>query len=517
VVFHQTIVYDENSVCILNSRLSPVIPVSSLMLRIVHILSVACLTCFLSVPVSTSSAEEIKVGLASAEITPPVGYPLSGYYHERKNTGALDPLHAKAMVFSQGETRLALIACDILGISADLAGLVREQIQSQTGIPGEQVLICGTHTHTGPDYARDLCRHILSQQGKTVATQPTAYPAALVEAIAQSAVDAANNLKSLQMQTGSGEETNVAFNRRFVMKDGAINTWANFRNKNVVRSAGPIDPELDILMFRSPEGKPVGALSVFALHLDTTGGEKCSADFPAYLERMLKADIDPKFFSAFGTGTCGDINHVNPHAKERNRPDFIGSQLGKAFLTALNNLQDVKPDLAFGRSVIQIPMQSFTSDELAAARATIKRIENKERIPTLEKVKAHKIIYLNLLQQGSTETLFEDPQRKPSVRFAGIGKAIPLEIQVFQIGEETAIVGLPGEVFVDLGLMIKRLSPYRQTIVIELANSNDPVYIPTRFSYQGGGYEPMNSVIQPGGGEEMVSETIRLLREVKAK
>ncbi|MCA9014042.1 MAG: neutral/alkaline non-lysosomal ceramidase N-terminal domain-containing protein [Planctomycetaceae bacterium] len=487
------------------------------MFRIVPILSVVLLALSSSVTVFAADADKFKVGLASVEITPPVGYPLSGYYHERKNTGALDPLHAKAMVFAQGDTRLALIACDILGISADLAGLVREQIEAQTGIPGEQVLICGTHTHTGPDYARDLCRLILTQQGKKTETKPTSYPAALVEAIAQSAVDASKNLQPLEMLTGSGEETSVAFNRRFVMKDGTISTWANFRNQNVVRSAGPIDPELDILMFRSPAGKPVGALSVYALHLDTTGGDKCSADFPAYLERMLKSELDPKFFSAFGAGTCGDINHVNPRAKERNRPDFIGSQLGKAFLTAMKDLQPVKPDLAFGRSVLQIPMQTYSSEELAEARATIKRIENNEKIPTLEKVKAFKIIYLDLLQQGSTETLFTDPQRKPSVRLAGTGKTIPIEIQVFQIGEDTAIVGLPGEVFVDLGLTIKRLSPYRQTIVIELSNSNDPIYIPTRLSYQGGGYEPTNSVIQPGGGEEMVAETIRLLREVKSR
>ena len=487
------------------------------MFRIVHFLLIVLVSVSVTSTMFAAETDELKVGLATVEITPPVGYPLSGYYHERKNTGAIDPLNARAMVFSQGETRLAVIACDILGISADLAGLVREQIESQTGIPGEQVLICGTHTHTGPDYAKDLCRFILSQQGKTPKTKPTSYPAALVEAIAQSAVDASQNLQPLQLSTGSGEETSVAFNRRFVMKDGTISTWANFRNKNVVRSAGPIDPELDILMFRSPEGKPVGALNVYALHLDTTGGDKCSADFPAYLERMLKSELDPRFFSAFGAGTCGDINHVNPRVKERNRPDFIGSQLGKAFLTAMKDLQPVKPDLAFGRSVLQIPMQSYSSEDLAEARATIKRIENNEKIPTLEKVKAFKIIYLDLLQQGSIETLFTDPQRKPSVSLAGAGKTIPIEIQVFQIGKDTAIVGLPGEVFVDLGLTIKRLSPYRQTIVIELSNSNDPVYIPTRLSYQGGGYEPMNSVIQPGGGEEMVAETIRLLREVKSK
>lgn len=487
------------------------------MFRFVTFLSVVLLSLSSVSHADAGEPAQLQVGLSAVEITPPVGYPLSGYYHERKNSGALDPLNAKAMVFVQGDTRLAVIACDILGISSDLAGLVRKQITSQTGIPAEQVLICGTHTHTGPDYTKDLCRYILTQQGITTEIKPTSYPAALVDAIAQSVVDANQNLQPLQLATGAGEATNVAFNRRFVMKDGTISTWANFRNKNVVRSAGPIDPELDILMFRSAEGKPVGALSVYALHLDTTGGDKCSADFPAYLERMLKAELGPKFFSAFGAGTCGDINHVNPRAKERNKPDFIGSQLGQAFLSSMENLQTIKPELASGRSVIQVPMQPVSSEDVSEALKTVERIDAGEKLPTLEKVKAFKDLHLNMLQNGTTETLFSGPQRKPSVTLAGIGSTIPLEVQVFQLGEETAIVGLPGEVFVDLGLTIKRLSPYRQTIVIELANSNDPIYIPTRLSYQGGGYEPMNSVIQPGGGEAMVAEAIRLLREVKSK
>ncbi len=69
------------------------------------------------------------------------------------------------------------------------------------------------------------------------------------------------------------------------------------------------------------------------------------------------------------------------------------------------------------------------------------------------------------------------------------------------------------EVFVDLGLTIKRLSPFRTTFVVELSQAVETAYIPTRSAYAGGGYEVTNSTVQPGSGELLVEAAIRLLRE----
>ena len=81
----------------------------------------------------------------------------------------------------------------------------------------------------------------------------------------------------------------------------------------------------------------------------------------------------------------------------------------------------------------------------------------------------------------------------------------------------TAVVGLPGEVFVELGLAIKKASPYRQTLVMELANGDESGYIPTGLAYQGGGYEVINSVFQSGGGEAIVETAVQLLRETRTR
>ncbi len=86
-------------------------------------------------------------------------------------------------------------------------------------------------------------------------------------------------------------------------------------------------------------------------------------------------------------------------------------------------------------------------------------------------------------------------------------------MQVFRISDEVAVVGLPGEVFVDIGLAIKKASPFPTTLVIELCQ-DDPAYIPTQKAFAEGSYETVNSRIAPGGGEKMTEAAIRLLKEL---
>src|SRR5207248_6108482 len=68
----------------------------------------------------------------------------------RLSTGVHDDLHAKAIVIVSGEQRVALVACDLVGIPPAVIEEARELIESGTGIPGANVMISATHSHTGP-------------------------------------------------------------------------------------------------------------------------------------------------------------------------------------------------------------------------------------------------------------------------------------------------------------------------------------------------------------------------------
>jgi hypothetical protein len=96
---------------------------------------------------------------------------------------------------------------------------------------------------------------------------------------------------------------------------------------------------------------------------------------------------------------------------------------------------------------------------------------------------------------------------------AGAGDSLPVDVQVISLGPELAIVRLSGEVFVDLGLAIKRASPFRTTLVVELCNCVETVYVPTRVAHAGGSYEVTNSTVKPGAAEILAETAIRLLRE----
>jgi neutral ceramidase len=96
---------------------------------------------------------------------------------------------------------------------------------------------------------------------------------------------------------------------------------------------------------------------------------------------------------------------------------------------------------------------------------------------------------------------------------AGIGEQLPVDVTVITIGREVALVCLPGEVFVELGLAIKQASPFPTTLVVELSNAAETIYVPNRPAYVGGSYEVTNSALQPGSGELLVDAAIEMLKQ----
>ena len=144
------------------------------------------------------------------------------------------------------------------------------------------------------------------------------------------------------------------------------------------------------------------------------------------------------------------------------------------------------------RSVkIDAPLQSFSPSEIAEATKNMDLIGTRE-LPFLEQVKSYKIVNREL-QEGAT---------------------LPLEVQVFRLNGDTAIVTLPGEIFVDLGLAIKKASPFKTTLVIELTN-NSLGYVPTKQAFAEGSYEIVNSQCSPACGEQLVEAAIGLLKELR--
>ena len=445
-----------------------------------------------------SVADELRAGVGTADITPPIGYRMSGYFHERRSTGTLNPLHAKALVLKQGDTRAAMVFCDIIGLSPDVSAKARKAAAGKTGIPAENILLAATHSHTGPLYAGALRKHFhdlaVAEHGRDPCEEAD-YPTLLVERIAEAIAAADAAAAPVRLAAGSAEQTGLSFNRRFHMKEGPVRFNPGPLNPDIVRPAGPIDPQVGIVMFRDAVGGEARAMLVnFALHLDTVGGTQYAADYPYFVQQTLREKLGEKLLLLFGTGTCGDINHIDVTQRERLKTDHIGRTLGQTVAAASEKLKPIdRPALAVRREVVHAPLQRPTAEDLAWAKESVRKVGTRE-LPFLEEVKAYKLLSLEL--RG--------------------GQTIPLEVQAFRLGPDTAVVGLPGEVFVDIGLAIKRASPFATTMVIELCQ-DCPGYLPTKKAFAEGSYETVNSRIAPGGGEMLVEAATRLLKQLAAE
>jgi len=460
------------------------------------------------------AGEPFQVGVGVAEITPPLGYPMSGYFYERGATGTLDPLLAKAIVFEQGDVKVALVIGDIISIDRQLTNAVRDGIDKKTGIPPEHVVVAATHSHTGPNYRTDLIR-FLNRNGEAPLAEDDRlrYIPQLIEGIVSAVTQANAELKPVLVRAGTGREEHVSFNRRFVLKDGTVRTWAKLSDADVVGAAGPIDPAIGLVTF-SPEGAktPAAALVNFSLHCDTVGGTKYSADYPGHIERVLRSKLGSEFTSIFATGPCGDINHADPTGAPRRSAAEIGEKLATAAEKAVPELQPVQPSLAVRREIVDVPLQRFSPEDLAWAEDLISRDRKGEKFPTVLQAKAYKIRRLQRLREGQADLGRETDEVAASPD--GPRTTLPAEVQVVRIGDHTALVALPGEIFVELGLAIKKASPFKNTFVIELANDS-PAYVPTRTAMEQGGYEANNSIYAAGGGELLVETALTLLGELK--
>ncbi len=466
-----------------------------------------------------NQADGLQMGIAQVEITPPLGYPMAGYFHERLADSTKDPLWAKAVVFRNGETQAAWVTCDILNITTDLTNLVRKRAAERTGIPVENILIASTHSHTAPHYYHSLYLYLGpdSEIKTDQDRERVQYIATLIDGIIESIVKAQAAAGPVTLESGTTQqEHQVSFCRRTVMKDGSVSTWVGLKHPNAVRLTAPIDPEITLLKV-TPRGqeKPLGLISNFALHLDTLGGLGWSGDFPYFIEQTVQKTLGSDVLSVYATGACGDINHADPTGKPRQKTPEIGQSLGNTIVAALNGLQPVQnTNLQVRTTTVQFPLQEVTPQQTLEGLKVVRSVLDGAKVPLYENIAARNSVILDWMRNKQpTVDATDIGALRLSRNFQGIGETLPIEVSTITIGSEVAFVFLPAEVFVELGLAIKNASPFPNTTIVTFSQSVEAGYIPNQQAYPGGGYEVANCRVKSGSGEMLVEAAVRLLRE----
>lgn len=420
---------------------------------------------------------ELTVGTAETVITPILRSPMAGYYFDREAEGVHDDLMAKAILFHVGDKTIGLVTCDLIELPRAVVDKAKALVEERTGIPPEHLILSATHAHTGP-------RHKAS------------YDDWLVEKIADTVQMAAGRMVAARVAFGVGEEKRLPYHRRFWMKNGTLRTNPGKLNPDIVRPAGGIDPSVPVLMVSRPDGSPVAVVVNYSLHLDTVGGTSISADFPHYLSSILGRVMGPEMLTLHTTGACGNINHWDVHSEDPQRSfteaERIGTMLAGEVLKVTTFAKLVDVDQIDGLiEELELPLKTFTEEELAKARKIVK-VPNPPGVDfVLERVWALRAL--------------EVAGRKQ--------KTISARIQAICVGD-VALVAVPCELFYELGMDIKQKSPFAHTVVITLANDNIG-YVPRREDYVNGGYEVVSSRLAPGGGEKIVQTTLGLLKRLQ--
>lgn len=435
-------------------------------------------------------AQPLKIGYAALDITPATGTPMAGYYSIRKAEGVHDPLMARALVLESGDARAAMVACDLVGVERPTVEAARRLIQQQTGIPPEAVMISATHSHTGP-LMRSRFLEAADVESRRLADM---YMDQLPLKIADAVRVAASRLGPARASFGTGREPSLVFYRRFLMKDGTVRFNPGKLNPDIVRPTGEPDPDVHVVHFDHADGAPLATYVNYALHLDTVGGTQYSADYPYALAQLLRRVQSPEMGVMFTIGAAGNINHVDVknkdpqkgHEESRRIGTVLAGEVLKTY-TRLKALDGSAPALRLASEIVPLELPAFSREELASARATAAKF-GQPRQPFLDMVRAFKI-----LDVAARE-----------------GRPLDAEVQVITLGSQVAWVGLPGEVFVELGRTIKQASPFPQTIIVELANGSIS-YIPDRKGFQEGAYEAISARFAAGGGEKLVNAALKLL------
>lgn len=192
------------------------------------------------------------------------------------------------MLVEQEGQRSALVTLDIISITRSITDRARAEIEKTTSIRSDHAMISATHAHTGPELT-DTSKFSSDLGGqKQIALD---YTEGLPKLIAESVRLANERLQPARLSMAKGRCDGLAFNRRYFMCDGSAGWNLGKLNTNTFLAAGPNDPEEGILYVEKPvaqgPAQPLTTYVNFAMHPDTTGGSKLSADWPGALGRVL--------------------------------------------------------------------------------------------------------------------------------------------------------------------------------------------------------------------------------------
>ena len=449
------------------------------------------------------SNHTLTAGVARVDITPPVGFRLQGAMRRIEGaTGIESRLLATALVLADEDTKVVILDCDLIGFDRPLAERIRQVVGQRVGAPSGNVLVGCTHTHNGPCTARGILagpHDVAARPGEVELLD--AYIENLVGQLAGVAAMADANRRPARA-SAARDQADVAVNREEIGEDGVVLVGRN--------PHGVTDHSVDVLRVDELDGKPLAVLVSYAAHPVVMGYQVYvySQDYPGVVRRMVEQATGATCLfltGAAGNQACWSFLQADWGEQER-----MGGRIGGAALNAFYNIEtrpheDVR-ERGKSLSLIALYHKEFHDGpthqvfKTANGLARVKLQALPSQAEAEAQFKKEQADLQRLLDEGAPTTLTA-PQMLV-VRWAeGVLRKVKagetdhyLEYPLLGIRlDDFALVAMPGEPFVEIGLGVKQRSKARHTMFAGYANGVQ-AYLPTPQTVRQGGMSVSSAV-----------------------
>ena len=435
-----------------------------------------------------------QVGYAREDIMPDGDIGMSGYGNPevRRSTGYRDILYTTCLAFSEGDQTILHFSADV--ISFPVTGPIREAISEKTGVPTGNIMISGTHTHSGPEY-----------------TEEPYFSNTFIPACVTAAEKALADLAPATMYGTKAITENMGFVRHYITRDGIYvdnSTASSVGSAWLEKHAREADPEMTIVKFQREEGKRDITLinwhchPAFGLEKDTY----LSADFVGSLRAKVEQETGTQVI--YFTGGAGDVGVSSKliGGVIRDNPVTFGEELADFALAALKGTMTKieGSGLKINHERFEYPNNRYGIEKLEDAKKVKAFAEEKGSMENPEAMAYAKELGFASCREASTVIV---NAAKPEMG--------PMELNALYISG-LAFITAPYEMCAQDGVQIKEGSPFDFTIICSCSNEHYSYFARKEaFESPKAVYEVTTAKFAKGAAEATAAELVSMLQALK--
>ena len=436
-------------------------------------LAVACIALVLCVSaVFAVSAEKgtLRAGAARVDITPApdAALPMGGYSGRTEGfKGIHDNLYVRAIVVDDGSTQAAIVGVELGGVSNAILEKINQRVPQELGIPLNNLMLAAVHTHDAPTTG--------PRTGQPEGKQ-AAYAAKVEEAIISSIRQAKANLQPARVGYGAGKAY-ININRREFFPDNGW-YWLGYNPDEAS------DKTLAVMRFEDMSGKPIAFFINYPVHAVTMGPRnyQVSGDL---------AGATSRFVERYYKGQEADKPRSDAGYAIRLKPQEVSNNVVAVWTS--------------GTAGDQNPISMSNTEDFTLVEAYGKILgEETVRVAGSIKTSAQGRIWgARRAVSCPGGTVDEGPRPRKVYKFGDAPTPVNIRLSLLVIND-TALAGISGEVLTNIGLQLKKGSPFNHTIVVTHADGSVG-YIPSNslFDHQIS-YENSSGRLKPDCAENAI-------------